>query len=266
MCHHDDGTPNFTTKKVQVPLNIKGDNEIKVTNDPKDELSKISTSVEMPHLAATDSRVSPHLEEKFVLFEDKDAKVVLDIHEEFQLMQDGFAHNELSYPPKEKIPIELNLKRGLHGVYDIEDLVTVLQEENAIDICVIEMPKELMYAEYLVLASGRSSRHLAATMEFVRKLYKKKKSKMDKFVVVQGEASKTWLAMDMGNIVLHLFLPEERKKYDIETLWSVGEQYDDHCNRPQGALDSRLQAHLNFLETLKPLGGNESTNSYDIKT
>jgi hypothetical protein len=51
---------------------------------------------------------------------------------------------------------------GSRGVFDIDDLVTVLRSENAKDICVIALPEHLRLADYMVIVSGISFRHCRA--------------------------------------------------------------------------------------------------------
>ena len=59
-------------------------------------------------------------------------------------------------------------------------------------------------------------------MEYVKKLHKGKKWKKDSHAVIEGLDAEDWLVIDMGNIVLHLFHPDARIQWDLETLWTVG--------------------------------------------
>ena len=59
-------------------------------------------------------------------------------------------------------------------------------------------------------------------MEYVKKLHKGKRGKKDPHATIEGLESEDWLVVDMGNIVLHLFHPEARSEWDLETLWTVG--------------------------------------------
>jgi hypothetical protein len=57
----------------------------------------------------------------------------------------------------------------------------------------------------------------------------------------------------MKNIVLHLFMKETRDYYDIETLWTVGEEFDDKTQRPE--VDSVLdimEKHIKYLQEIQP--------------
>lgn len=127
----------------------------------------------------------------------------------------------------------ISFKRGKSGVYDIDELVYLLSEENGTDICVIKIPEEINYADYLLLVTGRSSRHLLAMAEITKWTYKRKRGTSDpQSVKIEGQGSDhSWLSVDLGNIILHLLRQSTREKYDLETLWSVGAAFDDQLKQ-----------------------------------
>ena len=53
-------------------------------------------------------------------------------------------------------------------MFDIDELAAVLHDENAVDLCVIEVPKHFNYVDYMVMVSGRSVRHIRAMAEYLR--------------------------------------------------------------------------------------------------
>jgi ribosome silencing factor RsfS/YbeB/iojap len=114
----------------------------------------------------------------------------------------------------------------VEGVFDIEDLVDVLKRENARNLVVIKLPKEIKYVDYFCLVDGVSHRHMIGMAEFVRRCYKMKRSKGDRIPKIEGEKCKSWMAMDLGNIALHIFTKQAREFYDLETLWCLGEEYE----------------------------------------
>ncbi|CAH1790138.1 unnamed protein product [Owenia fusiformis] len=123
--------------------------------------------------------------------------------------------------------IPISLERGTEGVYNIGELVKLLETENTKDICVINVPKEYNYVNQIVIGTAKSTRQLTAIAEEVKQLFKKKRRKGDQqSVKIEGENSKDWKALDLGNIALHLFLQKTRELYDLETLWTVGAEYD----------------------------------------
>ncbi|CAG5056638.1 unnamed protein product [Parnassius apollo] len=160
---------------------------------------------------------------------------------------------------EEKYPIlsdefdGINLERGKHGVFDIEDLVDLLQRENSKNIFVATVPKDINFVEYICVVSGRSKRHIKALAEFVRKVYKKKCYKSDQLPRIEGKDSDEWMALDLGNIALHIFSDKVREVYDLETLWAVGPEYDEKMTQKSDVVDI-FENYSAYLKDLKPLG------------
>lgn len=123
--------------------------------------------------------------------------------------------------------MEMLGQRGVEGVFDLHELVDVLKAESVQNLVCLRVPDHLNYADYLVIGTGFSFRHLKSVMEYVKKLHKGKKGSRDRHVVIEGLDSEDWLVMDMGNLVLHLFQPTARTHWDLETLWTVGEEFDE---------------------------------------
>lgn len=85
-------------------------------------------------------------------------------------------------------------------------------------------------------------------MEILNKIYKIKKNKKDAFLNLDDD-SKDWRLVDMKNIILHVFLKETRELYDIETLWTVGEDFDDKIQRPETSkLSDIMSKYQHFVE------------------
>lgn len=87
---------------------------------------------------------------------------------------------------------------GISGVFDIEDLVGVLKRENAVNIFVAKVPPKIKYVDYMCIASGKSQKHMQAIVQFVRRVYKHKRSNIDIVPRIEGEKSKDWIALDLG--------------------------------------------------------------------
>lgn len=79
-----------------------------------------------------------------------------------------------------------------------------------------------------------------------------KKYRKDPFLELGGNDSNDWKVVDMKNIVLHLFMKETRDYYDIETLWTVGEEYDDKTQRPElDPVVDIMEKHIKYLQEMK---------------
>lgn len=189
------------------------------------------------------------------LFAEEDSSIILDSAEE---QSELFSANlDVDYIPQSiKVdPFEgLNLKRGETGVFEVEELVEILQEEKLTDIAVINVPKEMAYADYLVLATAVSPRQSRGVTEFLRRLYKRKKDSTDPTLFIEGEDTADWKVLDMGNVVLHVFLPETRRHYDVETLWTVGSDYDDLTHAKDDPVYNVLQQQIQLLQEMQPRG------------
>ncbi len=94
-----------------------------------------------------------------------------------------------------------------------------LDDDQAIDVKVIPLAGKTDIAEYMVIASGRSARHVDATTEHL--LVKLKRAGL-RDVRSEGRDNKDWVLIDAGHVIVHLFRPEVRVYYDLEKLWESG--------------------------------------------
>ncbi|KAM0728233.1 Mitochondrial assembly of ribosomal large subunit protein 1 [Formica fusca] len=177
-----------------------------------------------------DDNLATAINTKYKAFHDEDADVILDVSEELEKIniEDVSAQEEVHDPYA-----DINLCHGTTGVYDIEDLIALLERDKANNIFVAKVPQEYAYVDYMVVVTGKSWKHMNALATFVRKVYKLKKYPTDLIPKIEGKDSKDWIALDLGNIALHIFSPFAREHYDLETLWTVGSQYDDKSNESQ---------------------------------
>ncbi|NXT93371.1 MASU1 protein, partial [Anhinga rufa] len=108
--------------------------------------------------------------------------------------------------------------------FNIDFVVALLRQENAKDICVIQLPPEVRYCNYFIVVSGSSTRHLHAMAHYMLKMHHKEES--DPPTQIEGKETDDWLCIDFGNIVMHFMLLETRETYELEKLWTLG-SYDD---------------------------------------
>jgi len=127
----------------------------------------------------------------------------------------------------------------------------LLKRENAIDLCVIKVPQQYSYVDYMVIVTGSTYRHMLGIASFVRKVYKMKKNKHDPVPKIEGKGCKNWMAMDLGNIALHVFSKESREYYNLESLWLLGEEYEKRIRRiDESQSDSLYQEFFVDSKTL----------------
>ncbi|KAI4503783.1 hypothetical protein M0802_001186 [Mischocyttarus mexicanus] len=210
------------------------------------DISSNTLSKEEP-VNKNESDFEENISSKYKLFQDKDSKVILDVDEEREkILLDELRIEEEYHDPYEG----LNLTRGVNGVYEIEDLVMVLQKDNARNIFVASVPKDYGYVDYFVVVTGKSRKHMSALAEYVRKIFKLKMNKTDIIPKIEGAKSEDWIALDLGNIALHIFSSRVREQYDLELLWSVGSEYDELTKKPQ-KMDI-MDQYNSFLDTFQP--------------
>lgn len=80
----------------------------------------------------------------------------------------------------------------------------------------IDLRGRSAFADYMVIASGRSSRQVAAISE---KLTERLKQDLGVICKVEGRETADWVLIDAGDVVVHVFRPEVRAFYQIEKMW-----------------------------------------------
>ena len=80
----------------------------------------------------------------------------------------------------------------------------------------IDVSSRTLIADYFVVCSGTSSTHIKAVADG---LIRDGKSEGLKKYGVEGNAQAKWVLVDYGDVIVHIFTPEEREFYDIESLW-----------------------------------------------
>lgn len=100
-------------------------------------------------------------------------------------------------------------------------ILSSLSDDKADDIVSINLHGKSEMADYMVIASGRSSRQVAAMAE---KLTERLKQDAQYSAKVEGKSAGDWVLIDAGDIIVHLFRPEVRDFYQLEKMWmSPGE-------------------------------------------
>lgn len=94
-----------------------------------------------------------------------------------------------------------------------------LEDDKAEDILAIDIRGKSSFADMLVIASGRSARHVSALADHVMR---KLKDAGVQDLRVEGLPQADWVLVDAGDVVVHLFRPEVRAFYNIEKIWAGG--------------------------------------------
>ena len=98
-----------------------------------------------------------------------------------------------------------------------EIIITTLDLNKAEDIVTIDLKDKSSMADYMIIASGTSSRHIQSLSEQVLEKLKDNGIKDSK---IEGKESSEWKLVDGIDLIVHIFHPEKRKFYELEKIWS----------------------------------------------
>ena len=103
-------------------------------------------------------------------------------------------------------------------IFDLKKIIiNTLDSNKALDIVSIDLENKSSIADYLIIASGTSSRHMQALSEIVLEQFKNNGIPNCK---IEGNKSNDWKLIDGIDVVVHIFNPEKRKFYELEKMWS----------------------------------------------
>ena len=97
---------------------------------------------------------------------------------------------------------------------EIED---ILNDNKAMEIKSINLKDKTSIADFMIIASGNSSKHIQALSEILVDELKKKGINNCR---LEGKNSSDWKLIDASDIIIHIFHPKKRKFYDLEKMWS----------------------------------------------
>ena len=98
-----------------------------------------------------------------------------------------------------------------------ETIINTLDSNKALDIITIDLKGKSSIADYMIIASGTSSRHIQALSEQVLEQFRKRGILNSK---IEGKNSNDWKLVDGIDLIVHIFNPEKRKFYELEKIWS----------------------------------------------
>ena len=96
-------------------------------------------------------------------------------------------------------------------------ILDTLDSNKALDIISIDLKNKSSMADYMIIASGTSSRHIQALSEQVLEKLKTNGIKNSK---IEGKESLDWKLVDGIDLIVHIFNPDKRKFYELEKIWS----------------------------------------------
>lgn len=109
-------------------------------------------------------------------------------------------------------------------------ILSALEEGQAEDIVTIPLAGKSAIADHMVIASGRSTRQVAA---LAQRIEAEAKQKLGKSVRTEGLAAADWVLIDARDVIVHIFRPEVRQFYGLEKMWAF-----DSAGAPLRAVDA----------------------------
>ena len=96
-------------------------------------------------------------------------------------------------------------------------ILNTLDSNKALDVIAIDLANKSSMADYMIIASGTSSRHIQALAEQVLEQFRNNGIINCK---IEGKDSNDWKLIDGIDLIVHIFNPEKRKFYELEKMWS----------------------------------------------
>ncbi len=118
-------------------------------------------------------------------------------------------------------------------------IASLLLSRKGEDVVLLKMDEVLPLTDYFVIATARNSRHVKALRDVVERGLK------DRKILPMNRSPKeamSWILLDYGDVVVHLFQPEARDFYDLENLWADAESIalDDLPDVPADDFDPEI--------------------------
>jgi len=121
----------------------------------------------------------------------------------------------LPVAPKRKDAAAADSVEALHAL-----ILQSLEDDQAVELVSIPLAGKSAIADYMVIASGRSTRQVAS---MAQKLQEKIKKQFGRVARVEGLTNADWVLIDAGDVIVHLFRPEVRSFYNLERMWAFGD-------------------------------------------
>ena len=105
----------------------------------------------------------------------------------------------------------------MENISDLKSIIiNTLDLNKALDVVTIDLKGKSSMADYMIIASGTSSRHIQSLSEQVLEKLKDNGVKNSK---IEGKESNEWKLVDGIDLIIHVFHPEKRKFYELEKIW-----------------------------------------------
>lgn len=112
--------------------------------------------------------------------------------------------------------------QNIYPTFHVDKLKTIIQtsldDDKAEDVVTIDLAGKSSLADYMIIASGRSQRHIATLAQHISDRLNALGLSVN---CIEGLDTCTWVVVDAGDIIVHLFHPESRHYYNLEKMWGA---------------------------------------------
>lgn len=106
------------------------------------------------------------------------------------------------------------------------EAVRLLRERKAREIVLLEMSHITLLADYFLICSGTSRIQTRALCDYLKESLADERNPL---LRLEGYKDGDWILLDFGELIIHIFLPEERSFYNLERLWGGAKRVDLEC-------------------------------------
>ncbi|HZD59015.1 MAG TPA: ribosome silencing factor [Anaerolineae bacterium] len=99
----------------------------------------------------------------------------------------------------------------------VELAASVAADKQASDIVIIDISNISIITDYFLICSGQTSRQVETIVESIEERLRDLKVRK---IGLEGDRDKTWILLDFGSVVIHVFTQEQREYYQLERLWA----------------------------------------------
>jgi len=121
----------------------------------------------------------------------------------------------------ERAPHRVAVRRQIAADDALKAILTSLDDSKAEDIVTIDIAGKSALADYMVVASGRSQRHVSAIAEHIDRDLSEAGGRIAR---IEGVPHCDWVLLDAGDVIVHIFRPEVRSFYNLEKMWAATDE------------------------------------------
>ena len=120
----------------------------------------------------------------------------------------------------QRAPHRVAVSRQIAADEALKAILTTLDDSKAEDIVSIDIAGKSALADFMVVATGRSQRHVSSIAEHISRDLIEAGGRVAR---VEGVPHCDWVLLDAGDVIVHIFRPEVRSFYNLEKMWSAGD-------------------------------------------